>query len=234
MRKILPYTVVTALLLSSVSLIAQEMPREEQTETKIYIIPDEVKCYVRKQDRITFCTDLNGEPITGELRKYQENELIRKYPLAKGILDGVVVSYYTNGDLLSEKPYTKGKLNGAVKTYYKNNKIESIVPYQKGTKEGVVKFYYTNGYMQEQGIYIGGKLNGQYRLYDKSGEMVYELFFENNALISGYCMYKKKENDEKRYKQELDAITLDMLKKHEVVLDNTIILNGCSMKKARR
>lgn len=234
MRKILPCTVVTALLLSGVSLVAQEIPQEEPTETKIYIIPDEVKCYVRKQDKITFCTDLNGEPITGELRKYQENELIRKYPLTKGVLEGMVVSYYTNGDLLSEKPYTKGKLNGVVKTYYKNNKIESITPYQNGIKEGVAKFYYDNGYMQEQGIYIGGKLNGQYRLYDKSGDMVYELMFQDNSLVSGYCMYKKKKNDDKRYKQELDAKTLDMLKKHQIVLDSTIAVNGCSMKKGKQ
>ncbi len=230
MRKILPCT-MAIVLLSSVSLIAQEIPQEKPEETKIYIMPDEVKCYIRKQDRITFCTDLAGKPITGELRKYRENELVRRYTLNKGILNGTVISYYINGDVLSEKPYTKGKLNGVVKTYYKNNKIESLTPYQNGVKEGVAKFYYDNGYMQEQGIYIGGKLNGQYRLYDKTGEMVYELVFENDSLASGYCMYKKKENDDKRYKQELDANTLDMLRKHQVALDNTIIVNGCSMKR---
>lgn len=234
MRKILPCAVAATLLLSGVSLIAQEVPQEKQVETKIYIMPGEVKCYIRKQDRLTICTDLEGKPITGELRKYQENELVRRYPLVKGIIEGTVISYYTNGDVLSEKPYTKGKLNGVVKTYYKNNKIESITPYQNGVKEGVVKFYYNNGYMQEQGIYIGGKLNGQYRLYDKSGDMVYELTFQNNSLASGYCMYKKKENDDKRYKQELDANTLEMIKKHEVVLDNTIVVNGCSMKRGKK
>ena len=230
MRKILPCT-MAIVLLSSVSLIAQEIPQEKPEETKIYIMPDEVKCYIRKQDRITFCTDLAGKPITGELRKYRENELVRRYTLNKGILNGTVISYYINGDVLSEKPYTKGKLNGVVKTYYKNNKIESLTPYQNGVKEGVAKFYYDNGYMQEQGIYIGGKLNGQYRLYDKTGEMVYELVFENYFWASVFFFYNNKQHDDKRYKQELDANTLDMLRKHQVALDNTIIVNGCSMKR---
>lgn len=232
MRKILPCTIAALMISAVATVMAEDVERQEESP-KIYIIPDEVKCYVRKEDRITFCTDLEGNPITGELRKYREGEVIRQYPLEKGILDGTVLSYYINGDILSEKPYEKGKLNGVVKSYYKRNKLESAIPYQKGYKEGVAKFYYENGYMQEQGIYIGGKLNGQYRLYDKTGEMVYELTFQNNTLISGYCMYKKSATDPKRYKQNLDEKTLSMLKKHQIVLDTTIVVNGCAMKKAK-
>ncbi len=232
MRKILPCT-IAALLLTGVVAVMAEDAEPQKESPKIYIIPDEVKCYMRKEDRITFCTDLAGNPITGELRKYREGELIRQYPLTQGILDGTVISYYINGDILSEKPYEKGKLNGIAKTYYKHNKLESTTPYKKGYKEGVAKFYYENGYMQEQGIYIGGKLNGQYRLYDKTGEMVYELTFQNNALISGYCMYKKSETDTKRYKQNLDEKTLSMLKKHQIFLETTIEVNGCAMGKGR-
>ena len=120
----------------------------------VYIIPDDVRCYVRKEDRVTFCTDHDGAPINGEMRKYREDELIRTYPLKDGVLNGTAVSYYISGGILAEKPYKDGKLDGVAKTYYKTGKEETVVPYTAGKREGVAKYYYQNGYMQGQGIYM--------------------------------------------------------------------------------
>lgn len=232
MHKIIPYT-MAACLLTGVSAIAEETQATsvDENKPKVYILPDDVKCYIRKQDKITFCTDLNNAPITGELQKYQEAELIRKYPIKDGIIQGTVVAYYANGDIMSEKTYKKGKLDGEAKTYYKGNKIKTLTPYKQGKKEGVGKVYYENGFMQEQGIYINNKLNGKYRLYEENGEMVYELIFKNNDLVSGYCVYKKK-NDErkKRYKKELTAEQIDLLRRNKIMLQFKILEDKCAMK----
>lgn len=37
-------------------------PAAAQPADGVYIIPDDVRCYVRKEDRVTFCTDHDGAP----------------------------------------------------------------------------------------------------------------------------------------------------------------------------
>lgn len=197
----------------------------------VYIIPDDVRCYVRKEDRVTFCTDLDGAPVNGEMRKYREDELIRTYPLKNGVLNGTAVSYYISGGILAEKPYKDGKLDGVAKTYYKTGKEETVVPYTAGKREGVAKYYYQNGYMQGQGIYINGRLNGPSRLYDENGELVYELTYQNDTVTSAYCMYKKSPDTGKRYRRNLDAKTVEMINRRQIAPKPVIIENKCAMER---
>lgn len=226
MSKIMPLAAVAVLCFTASSLIAQETP-----SSNVYIIPDDASCTVRKEDRVTFCTDKEGNPITGELRKYRERELIRTYPLENGILNGTAMSYYINSGVLSEKPYVNGKLHGLVKTYYKNGKTESITPYTNGAKEGVAKSYYENGYMQAQGIFIGNSLNGASRMYDERGEFVYELTYQNNTIISGYCMYKTEPDNGKYYKKALAPQVIQMINSKKIAPKPIIIANKCAMEK---
>lgn len=92
-------------ILTAADISAPEpAPAAAQPADGVYIIPDDVRCYVRKEDRVTFCTDHDGAPINGEMRKYREDELIRTYPLKDGVLNGTAVSYYISGGILAEKP----------------------------------------------------------------------------------------------------------------------------------
>lgn len=160
----------------------------------IYIIPDEAKCTVRKQDKITYCTDKQGNPITGELHRYKDNSLSRLYPLQNGILEGNVLLYRSNGKLKSEKPYKKGILNGIVKEYYPNGALESETPYVNGIKEGVAKSYTENGKMFSQMIYADDELNGEMRIYTPDGKTLYSFENEDNRLISGTYYYITQNN----------------------------------------
>lgn len=204
---------------------AEETAAPEQP--KVYVMPDDVRCYLLKNERITYCTDKQGQPITGEMRKYREGELIRSYPLQNGILEGTAVSYYIHGGILSEKPYTKGKLNGAVKNYYENGKVSEVLPYINGIQEGVTKIYYENGYLQGQGIYIGGKQNGMTRLYDTAGNLVYELQYSDNRLASGYCLTQKSPQAAPA-KHELSAEEISLLNKNEIILELKILPDRCA------
>ena len=219
-------------MISSLRQIFPEpAPTAAQPADGVYIIPDDVRCYVRKEDRVTFCTDHDGAPINGEMRKYREDELIRTYPLKDGVLNGTAVSYYISGGILAEKPYKDGKLDGVAKTYYKTGKEETVVPYTAGKREGVAKYYYQNGYMQGQGIYINGRLNGPSRLYDESGELVYELTYENDTVVSAYCMYKKNPDTGKRYRKDLDAGIVDLINRKQIAPKPVIVENKCAMER---
>lgn len=224
-----PVTVTAPDMELSAELEAASSPRAKTPG--VYIIPDDVRCYVRKEDRVTFCTDHDGAPVNGEMRKYREDELIRTYPLKDGVLNGTAVSYYISGGILAEKPYKDGKLDGVAKTYYKTGKEETVVPYTAGKREGVAKYYYQNGYMQGQGIYIGGRLNGSSRLYDTTGDLVYELTYQNDTVTSAYCMYKKSPDTGKRYRKDLDAKTVEMINRRQIAPKPMIIENKCAMER---
>ncbi len=233
MNKKLAWTMAATVIFSSINAVADVSPDAEeetvaQKQPKVYIMPDDVRCHLLKKERITYCIDKHGEPITGELRKYREGELIRSYPLQKGILEGTAVSYYIRGGILSEKPYTKGKLNGTVKNYYENGKVKDVLPYINGVQEGVTKIYYKNGYLQGQGIYINGKQNGMTRLYDTAGNLVYELQYNNDILTSGYCLTQKSPQSAPS-KHELTDEDINQLNKNQTSLELKILPDRCAL-----
>ncbi len=156
---------------------------------QVYVIPDDAKCVVRKSDKLTYCTDKEGTPVTGELHRYKNNSLYRLYPLQNGILEGTSLLYYPNGHLKSEKPYKKGVLDGTVKEYYPDGTLESETPYVKGQKEGIAKSYNNNGKMFSQMIYTDNELNGEMRLYTPEGKTLYSFENEENKLVSGTYYY---------------------------------------------
>ncbi len=162
---------------------------------QIYVIPDDAKCTVRKADKLTYCTDKAGAPITGELHRYRDNSLAKLYPLQNGILEGAVKIYGTNGNLLSEKPYKQGVLNGTVKEYYPSGRLESETPYVKGNKEGIAKIYNENGKMFSQMIYSDDELNGEMRIYTPEGKTLYSFENEENKLVSGSYYYLTAEGE---------------------------------------
>lgn len=181
----LPIAVIAALttLINIATVVAED-------EKKIYFIPDEVKCSVNKKDRLTYCTDLEDKPITGELHLYKNNSLSKLYTLQNGLLEGASLIYYPNGTLETEKPYKKGLLHGSVKKYYESGALESETPYVSGYKEGIAKNYKENGKMFSQMIYSDDTLNGEMRIYTPNGKTHYSFENEDGKLISGVYYYK--------------------------------------------
>lgn len=162
---------------------------------QIYLIPDEAKCVVRKSDKLTYCTDKEGKPVTGELHRYKDNSLYRLYTLQNGLLEGKSLLYHTNGNLNSEKPYKKGVLDGMVKEYYRSGTLKAEIPYIKGQKEGIAKNYDKDGKMLSQMIYSDNELNGEMRLYTPEGKTLYSFENEENKLVSGTYYYITKDGN---------------------------------------
>lgn len=162
-----------------------------QCEPAIYIIPKDAKCTVRKTDKLTFCTDLNDAPITGELRRYQDNNLIRLYPLKDGLLEGTAITYYANGNPQTEKQYKKGVLNGLMREYNYTGSLQTEIPYRNGLKEGIAKTYDENGNMVSQMIYSNDALNGEMRIYTPDGKTLYSFQNEENKLVSGTYYFRR-------------------------------------------
>ena len=97
----------------------------------VYMKEDIVPCYN------TFMCTVNGDPITG-----------------------VVKDYYMNGVLKDEGNYEDGLLNGFAKTYYENGNLKSEEIYKNGIKCCLSKTYYENGNLEVEGTIKNGKIDG--------------------------------------------------------------------------
>ncbi len=161
-----------------------------QSKPEIYLIPDEAKCTVRA-DKLNYCTDMAGKPITGELHRYQGDTLVRSYALKNGLLEGSTITYYANRFPKLEKQYKKGVLNGFVRQYYANGSLETEMPYVNGIKEGIAKSYGKDGQMLSQMIYAGDALNGEMRLYTPEGKTLYSFENEENKLVAGSYYFRR-------------------------------------------
>ncbi len=197
----------------SVGVALLSMPSLSYAEdTAIYVIPDEAKCVVRKQDKRTYCTDKSGNAITGELRRYKDNTLYRLYPLKGGILEGTALTYYSDSTLKSEKPYTNGQLNGMVKEYYASGVLESETPYVNGKKEGIGKIYNEDGKIFIQMIYTKDKANGEMRVYSDN-QILYSFINANDKISSGKYYYLSSQTPSKAIikTKEIPSMIIDGL-----------------------
>ncbi len=161
----------------------------EEVSPRIYVMPDEARCVVRKADKTTYCTDKSGTPITGELHKYRDNVILRLYPLQNGLLHGTAVTYDAKGRKKTEKEYINGVLNGASRTYVSSGALESEILYTSGKKQGVAKFYNEDGSLFAQAQYANNRLNGNMRLYAAGGKILYGLTNTDDKYTSGTYYY---------------------------------------------
>jgi len=174
-KKVL-YTVCCGLFLTSFSVNASE-------ENIKYKIPEDVDCK-KTAENLTFCVSKKGDPVTGEMLKYKNGVVSRRYAMKDGYLDGIGKSYDEHGYLISELPYKQGRLNGNVIVYNRQGKIVSKTPYINGIKEGIATYQSSGSTVKV--IYINDQLNGDIRITDdKTKEIIYELSALNNQIISG-------------------------------------------------
>lgn len=176
-------------------------------EPHIYVIPGDAHCVVKRQTRMTYCTDKEGNPITGELHKYKDNILMRIYPLENGYLNGMAVNFDTKGRKTTEKSYVSGILEGISKTYYPTGIVESETEYTHGKKNGIVKFYDERGGLTVQAIYQNNRLNGKMQIYSPKKELLYNLKNVDNKYVSGTYYYLDANDEETS--TEIPAIIIE-------------------------
>ena len=140
-----------------------------------------VKC-VNKDKRV-YCTNQNDEPVTGEVVKYENGVIRRRYAFKDGYLDGVGKAYDKYGYATTEITYKEGVLSGNINTYGRNGQRLSQIPYTEGKKEGIAE-YSTND-ITVKTIYIDDSLNGTSQIWhNKTKKKIYDLEMSSDYLAS--------------------------------------------------
>lgn len=201
--------VKTSFIVLSIVLGIAGKATAKNTSSRIYVIPQDARCVIRKENRTTYCTDKNGTPITGELRKYHDNVMLRQYPLQNGLLHGTAITYDTRGRKKTEKEYANGVLEGSSREYTTSGILESEIQYTAGKKHGIAKYYDDNGHLFAQAEYVNNRLNGNMRLYDEDGQVLYNMKNSNNKYTSGTYYYQSKDGHTKQ--AEIPAVIISAI-----------------------
>jgi len=167
---------------------------------------------------LTYCTNQKNEPITGEIVRYQDGLVVRRYVMKDGYLDGVGESYDRNGYRTSALTYTKGKLNGDLTTYNRDGSLSSKIPYIDGKKEGIAEYIGEKTTLKT--IYIDDKLNGSAQIWSNSEKKkIYDLEMSDDYIINATyhhydeCYYNGYHPSDKSFikKEEVPKILIDAL-----------------------
>ena len=228
-NKFLILSVISALALT---LAAEYSIAEEESATEqsggTYNVKTDTIC--KKQNGKTFCTDKKGKPLTGDMVKYKEGIVVRRYPMKNGYLDGVGIVYYDSGRVKKTLEYKEGVLNGSVNSYERNGKITESVPYVDGKKEGVAT-YKMQG-MNLKMIYIDDEMNGDYQIWNEdSTQKIYNLKMAQDAILSGtYYHYEKdglKCNKNKIVEEEIPELIVEAVNEHCLVWQQSLKCSAC-------
>lgn len=164
----------------------------------------------------------NGNGIVTEYSK--DNSKIAKIPLFKGLKNGQLERFYSNGKIQSIREYLMDTLHGKSRLYFKHGGLALEVNFKNGKREGKQISYHDTGeiyridYLKEDkrnGLHEEFYKNGQVRMrtqcvndeYDGTSEYffkngkLYSTGFFKNGLFEGTC---KVYGSEKGLFQELE------------------------------
>lgn len=144
---------------------ADETKKQNESQTKYYIINKDTKCGKKGENKLIYCIDKDGKPVTGNVHKLKDGFAVRRYTFSDGYLEGISQIYDDYGHLLETRPYKKGILNGTLYKYNRRGKIITAEPYKDGKKEGIAT--YTTDKNIHKIIYIEDKPNGNMIVYDR-------------------------------------------------------------------
>ncbi len=218
-------TFLTTITLSTDALAKNDTKAPQK---EIYLQKD-TRCRYRKKDKRTYCLNKENKRITGEIRGYQDGEIIRLIPVKNGLVHGKIVAKYTNGNMQYTKEYKEGIQDGLHETYYDNNQLSTSIPYKNGVKEGVAKFYHENGFLHIQCIYTENKMDGNARTYDTKGNLLFDIITANDKVVTGTCNYLDENNKIKS--KDIPNIFIEAVNAHCVAFGTELMKNNCSLDK---
>ena len=104
----------------------------------------------------------------------------------KGLLNGIKITFYTDGDIKCMASYFNGQIYGVKTCYFPNHRLERIIFYdRKGKKQKIEKFFNkkSNGIYEIRNIDDKKKNHGKQTLFYKNGQIQEECFFEHGNPI---------------------------------------------------
>jgi antitoxin component YwqK of YwqJK toxin-antitoxin module len=120
---------------------------------------------------------------------YKSGQLLERYWLRNGLLEGSRTVYHRNGRPNQEMGYRLGQLDGAFKRYNKRGQLEKQAAYANGSFHGAWAVY-EHGAKRIEASFAHGKLNGWYYEYYRTGVVQVKCFYRAGGIVSGEQHYR--------------------------------------------
>jgi antitoxin component YwqK of YwqJK toxin-antitoxin module len=101
-----------------------------------------------------------------------------KSPYENGKLNGIRLTYYSDGKIQTEEEFKADVRTGTVTTYYDTGPVESVTQYRSNRKHGPAKVYYENGLLKEEGNFAANKKHGEWKTYNDQGVLMESRLFK--------------------------------------------------------
>lgn len=112
-----------------------------------------------------------GEPFTGCVEVYEGNEVVFKFLVKDGYMEGEFEEF-ENGKLLRKGNHLRNQLFGELVTYYPNGSVyKRQICDSNGLINGVSLEYFENGNIRSETTYNHGKKDGVFKNYHKNGQL---------------------------------------------------------------
>lgn len=227
-NKFLILSVISALALT---IAAEYCVADEESNTTsggIYNVKTDTIC--KKQGGKTFCTDREGNALNGEMVKYKNGIIIRRYPMKNGYLNGTGFVYYDSGRLKKSLEYKDGILNGASTSYNRDGSVSESIPYVEGKKEGVAMQQTQENTLMM--IYVDNELNGDYQIWTKDNtQKIYELKMAQDMVLSGTYNHYKKDgltcNKKEIVSEEIPELIIEAVNEHCLAWQQELKCSAC-------
>ena len=132
-----------------------------------------------------------ADTLPGEVRRYYKNgQLLERYRVVNGRLEGARVIYYPSGRVDREMTYRAGQPDGWFKAYDKKGRLEREISYVEGVLDGPWVFY-DHGAKAIQAAFRNGKLEGRYAAFYPTGALHVQAQYRHGRLASKVSAYTK-------------------------------------------
>lgn len=140
----------------------------------------------KTENQKEYCLDADKKPMTGKIKKYQEDGSYQSIVNYKnGYPDGLATYFAKEGKLKERVYYKQGIKNGMDKIYYENRTIHQLLNYRDGVLDGQQEFYTPEGKILGRADYNRGILKTGFCLKNEGGRLKKHNFdaqtIKNNA-----------------------------------------------------
>jgi antitoxin component YwqK of YwqJK toxin-antitoxin module len=173
------------------SMILTYKNNKDQVKFEEYYFENKLiyyKIWFYKRKYLGYNLVYGDDPINGKIIKriydLDRKKILEKSTL-KGVLDGPLREYYSNGQLKSECYYKKGRMDSITRIYFDNGQLWTELFFKNNRCKEVLSNYDRNGKKMQKGDVMNG--NGVRNVYDNKGNLIYLEHFRK-----GYLMRRSK------------------------------------------
>jgi antitoxin component YwqK of YwqJK toxin-antitoxin module len=170
-------------------------PRRHDQDKRSFESGSHLPDHLQREGIIQSQGPILNDKKDGVWREYSNGngQLTKVIEYKNGVVNGVNLSFGTNGMMASDEFIINGKPEGTRTLMNNMGRVRAIENYKNGDLHGSKKTFYDDGKIQEEGNWKNGQRDGVTKWYTAAGTTSLEHTYANGALQGPVKEYDSKE-----------------------------------------